>query len=79
VELVSAALQLGRPDPSEAGHADLDGTFEFRCADAGKATFVDVGLFDFPRLQRLDVQVATPRGQFKRELKRPAQRISLTK
>jgi hypothetical protein len=81
VELSSAALKLGHPDPKEEqeGHADIDGSFEFKCADATKATFIDVGLFGFARLQRVEVQVATPRAQFKRELKRPAKRIVLTR
>lgn len=81
VELASAALGLGTPDPSEAeaGHADLDAEFEFDCVDASKAAQVEVDLFSFPRLQRLEIQIATGRGQFKRELKRPARRISLTR
>lgn len=79
VTLASSALQLGEPDPSEAGHADIDGSFEFTCADATKAAFVDVGLFEFARLQRIEVQVATPSGQFKRDLTRPAGRIVLKK
>ena len=81
VELASAALKLGKPDPEEekAGHADIDGSFEFECVDAAKARYVDVGLFEFARLQRLEVQLATPVGQFKRDLKRPASRITLTK
>jgi hypothetical protein len=79
VDLASSALKLGKPDPSEEGHADIDATFEFSCADASKAAHIDVGLFGFARMQRLDVQVATPKGQFKRDLSRPASRISLTK
>lgn len=79
VELASSALKLGNPDPSEEGHADIDGTFEFTCADATKAAYIDVGLFGFARMQRLEVQVATPKGQFKRNLSRPATRVSLTK
>lgn len=81
VELASAALQLGKPDPAEEneGHADIDGSFEFECVDAARATYVDVGLFEFAHLQGLEVQVATPRGQFRRDLKRPAKRIVLTK
>lgn len=81
VELASAALQLGKPEPAAAkeGHADVDGSFEFECVDATKAAYVDVGLFEFVHLQGLEVQVATPRGQFRRDLKRPARRIVLTK
>lgn len=79
VELDSAALKLGSPDPEDAasGHADLDARVTFSCTDATKATFVDVGLFSFKRLQRLDVQVAAPGGQFKRTLKPSAARLSL--
>lgn len=79
VELASSALKLGQPDPSEEGHADIDGSFEFDCTDATQAAFIDVGLFEFARLQRIAVQVAAPRGQFKRDLQRPATRISLAK
>lgn len=81
VELVSAVLKLGTPDPAEekAGHADVDASFEFDCVDATKASYVDVGLFGFSHLQGLEVQVATPAGQFRRDMKRPAVRIRLTK
>jgi hypothetical protein len=79
VELASSALELGHPDPSAEGHADIDGSFEFDCVDATKAAWVDVGLFAFARMQRLDVRVAMPRGQFKRDIQRPAKRIVLTK
>jgi hypothetical protein len=81
VELSSSALKLGHPDPKEEeqGHADIDGSFEFTCVDATKASYIDVGLFEFARLQKLEVQVATPHRQFKRDLKRPARRIVLTK
>jgi hypothetical protein len=80
VELTSAALKLGQATPGEEGHADLDAEVIFNCTDATKATTIEVALFDAaPRLQRLDVQVATPQGQFKRDLVRPARRIKLTR
>jgi len=81
VTLSSSALKLGPPDPAEeqAGHADLDGSFEFSCKDTAKATYIDVGLFDFKPTQRIEVQVATPAGQFRRDLSRPQQRVSLVK
>jgi hypothetical protein len=78
VQLNSAALQLGEPDPAEqeAGHADLDASFEFECKSAARAGFVDTALFErFAGIQRLDVQLATPRGQRRLSLARPAQRI----
>lgn len=80
VDLVSAALQLGNPEPAEEGHADIDASIEFNCTDATRAAYVEVGLFDAAsRLQRLDVQLATPQGQFRRDLARPARRIRLAR
>ena len=82
VDLVSAPLQLGQAEPGavDDGHADLDGDFEFSCKDAAKAAFIDVGLFDaFDAMQRIDVQIAAPKGQQKRTLRRPATRITLTR
>jgi len=79
VELASSALQLGRPDPAEEGHADIDASVEFDCVDAARAGWIDVGLFDYPHLQRIDVQVAAPQGEFRRDLKRPDRRIVLTR
>jgi hypothetical protein len=81
VQLSSAALGLGKPEPAgqDAGHADLDGNYAFTCADATKARFIDVGLFEFKRLHRIDVQVAGPAGQLKRRLTPSARRLSLDK
>ena len=79
VTLNSAPLQLGTPDPKDSaeGHADLDASFEFACKSA--PGFVEVGLFDaFARLQRIEVQTATARGQTRAILKRPDRRIGLT-
>jgi len=80
VALTSAVLKLGTPQPASVNdeHADIDASFEFECQDAAKAAFVDVGLFQaFAGMKQIDVQVATPKGQFKRTLKRPARRIAL--
>lgn len=74
VSLSSAVLRLGdaaAPAASD-GHADLDADITFDCSDATLARQVDIGLFKaFARLQRLEVQAATPTRQFKRSLKRP--------
>ena len=46
------------------GHNDLDGDFVFRCERPDALRGLEVRLFEaFPNLRRLDVQVATPRGQ----------------
>ncbi len=72
VKLVSPALApelLGESGGAPAGktddeHADLDGTFVYRCEDPKALAGIDVTLFDtFKRLRRLDTQVASPKGQ----------------
>jgi hypothetical protein len=45
--------------------------------DASKAAQVEFGLFAFQQLERVNVQLALPRGQARRELKRPQNRIVL--
>lgn len=78
VELSSAALKLGNAAAAPRdGHAELDAEWQFDCADASRAAFVDVGLFAFNPLKRVQVQLALPKAQLKRELKRPNTRIVL--
>jgi hypothetical protein len=78
VELSSAALKLGRTEAApKDGHAELEGEWQFDCADATRAGFVEVGLFAFNQLKRVQVQLALPKAQLKRELKRPHTRIVL--
>lgn len=76
--LDSPPLSLGDGSArAQPGHADLFGSWEFSCADAAKASYVDVGLFAFKQLKRVQVQLALPKTQAKSELKRPKARISL--
>lgn len=81
VELTSAALGLGKADAAgKDAHGDLEGQFEFRCTAGAKASFVEVRLFDaFAGFKRLDLQVATPRGQMKATLRRPQTRVALAR
>ena len=81
VVLQSAVLGLGTAAAdSKDGHADVEASAEFTCKNGTKAGFVEVGLFEaFPRLQRVDVQTATPRGQMKATLKRPVSRVPLAR
>jgi hypothetical protein len=77
--LGAAAAATGTPAAKDA-HADIDASFDFDCKDGSKAGFVEVGLFDaFARLQRVDVQTATRRGQMKATLKRPVTRVPLAR
>ena len=81
VELFSAALGWGQAKTTgEKGnaHADLDASFSFECTNANKASFIDIALFEaFPKLTRLNVQLASAKGQSKTVLKRPAKRLTL--
>ncbi|MDP1647956.1 MAG: DUF2796 domain-containing protein [Rubrivivax sp.] len=82
VQLVSAALQLGATSatPGQGDHADLEGRFDFDCRHGARAGFVEVGLFEaFKGLSRIEVQVATPKGQMKATLRRPASRVALVR
>lgn len=82
LQLVSAPLKLGKAEPGVDGdaHADLDADFAFDCKDAGKITAIDIGLFKaFSGMQRIDVQLVTPKGQSRRTLARPASRIVLAR
>lgn len=77
-ELVSAPLTLG-PAGAQApdGHGDLEARWRFDCAGAAPS-HVDVGLFEaFKRMGRIEVQVATAKGQAKTTLRRPATRVVL--
>lgn len=61
-------------------HADLEGSWEFRCARPEQLRSIALGLFDaFKRIQRITVQVAGAKGQLKRELQRPNQQLLLTR
>ena len=81
VDLQSAALGLGNAAAGNGGgHEDLDANVEFACKDGHRAGFIEVGLFDaFARLQRVDVQAVTRKGQLKATLRRPVSRLPLAR
>jgi hypothetical protein len=83
VELRSPVLapELLGESGSSAGkpaddHADLEGTFVYRCEDAKALQGVDVLMFDhFKRLRVVETQVAGPRGQSALKLNSRARQI----
>jgi hypothetical protein len=51
-------------EAEEEGHADLDASWQFRCAHPEALRGVEVRLFQaFPGFQEIEAQVAGPRGQ----------------
>lgn len=73
VKLESPVLEPAKKNDGD-GHADLDAEFIFKCAQPNELHGMEVKLFDaFSNLRRLDVQVATARGQTAARLT-PAQR-----
>lgn len=67
----------GAAGAAKGGHADLAAEYHFDCDDAGRAAWIDVGLFDFTRLRRLQVQLVTAGAQHRRELTPAAARLVL--
>lgn len=60
------------------GHADIDARYEFDCRQPERLATLDLGLFEaFPRIQRIEVQVAGPKRQSGQTLKRPARLLRL--
>jgi hypothetical protein len=74
------AVRISGPVFGTGEHADVDVSVEFNCKDSARIAFVEVSLYDsLPRLQRVDVQAATRKGQMKATLKKPVTRVSLAR
>ncbi|HET7061340.1 MAG TPA: DUF2796 domain-containing protein [Nitrosospira sp.] len=60
----ATASQAASADEHHDEHAELEGTWSFRCATPGALAGAEVRLFHaFPGLRRLDVAIAGPKGQ----------------
>lgn len=76
----AAMLEPGATGAPAGGHADLDATYVFECVQPAQLATLDIGIFDaFKRANRIDVQVAGPKGQSKVVLRAPARRVQLVK
>ena len=79
-EVHAPVLEPGLKPAEKGEHADLEASYEFSCARPGELRSLDVGLFDaYKRIQRIDVQVAGPKGQSKLTLKRPVRSVKLVR
>jgi hypothetical protein len=72
--------------PARGEHAELEASFEYRCAQPAQLRTLDVALFDaFKRLRKVSVQWAGApgptgaAGQGRVELKRPARSVTLAR
>jgi hypothetical protein len=68
--------------PAAAGeHADVEAAYTWRCRQATVLKVLDLQglLAAFPRIQRVEVQVAGPGGQLKQTLKRPQALVKLVR
>lgn len=78
VTVTAPVLESGAKTGGE--HADLEVEASFDCTNPQALRTLDVALFEaYPRLQRIDVQVAGPKGQQKRVLRRPARSVALAR
>jgi hypothetical protein len=65
---------------ASGGHADLEARWTWRCAQPAELKSLEQSLFvAFPRLKRIDVQIAGPQGQSKATLRPPAKAIKLAR
>jgi Protein of unknown function (DUF2796) len=79
-EVQAPVLEAGAKADSKDGHADLDASYEFTCAQPAELRALDVGLFDaYQRIRRIDVQVVGAKGQSKATLRRPARSVKLVR
>ena len=79
-EVQAPVLEPGAKSAPKDEHADLDASYEFTCLKPDALRTLDVGLFDgYKRIQRIEVQVAGPKGQAKVTLKRPVRKIQLVR
>ena len=78
--LQPAAKPAAKADAKTDEHTDLEAAVDFTCAEPGQLKALDLGLFDaFPRINRIDVQVAGAGGQLKQTLRRPARAVRLVR
>lgn len=79
-EVQAPVLEPGAKSAATDEHADVDASYEFICVKPAELRSLDVRLFDaYKRIQRIDVQVAGPKGQSKVTLKRPARTVQLVR
>jgi Protein of unknown function (DUF2796) len=78
LEPAGKAAQGAPSTSADAGHADLDARYVFRCTAPERLLALEHGLFAaFKGMQRLELQIAGPKGQSRATLRRPATKVTL--
>lgn len=74
----SAALDAA---PKFDEHSDVQAGYLLRCRQPGVLKVIDLNglMTTFPRIQRVEVQVAGPGGQLRQQMKRPQSMLRLTR
>ena len=76
----SEILKPNNPKKTEDEHAELEASFELNCEKADKLNTIEIGFFDtFKRIKKIEVQVASSKGQLKQSLKRPQKIVKLVR
>ena len=80
VEVEAPVLEPARRAAASAEHAELSARYRFTCANAARLAALEIRLFDaFPRIRRIEVQVAAPHGQSRTVLRPPARQVRLAR
>ncbi len=75
---VKAPVLEASPPAQKDGHADLEATYTWRCEQPAQLRELGLNLFaSFPRMQRIEAQVAGATAQKKLTLRRPASKLPL--
>ncbi len=75
---VTAPVLEAAPPAQKDGHADLEATYTWRCAQPAQLRELELKLFaGFTRMQRIEAQVAGATAQKKLTLRRPASKLPL--
>ena len=73
-------LQAPAGGAAQAEHAELEASYTWTCQTPAALTALDVALWPvYPRVSRIEVLVAGPKGQHKTVLKRPRQTVPLSR
>ncbi|WP_396266932.1 DUF2796 domain-containing protein [Ideonella sp.] len=79
-KVMAPVLQGPAGAAAQAEHAELEASYTWTCQSPAALASLEVALWAaYPRVSRIEVLVAGPKGQHKTVLKRPRQTVSLSR